>query len=1029
MKNKKYFLLYMIIILKILYSTFPNVFDKNYNIFNDFNIEYIHYKVNIFYIATFIFVVIIFYNKNVYNFSINLEKSNLKFFPFKMEWKTYIYIESKNNAQYNQISNEITTFLKNNNSISWGYSIEKMESKIVYKLIICKVNKIFPSKKIAVLNKVKGILLLAGIKDISISQIHNNNNNFKSYNIISDKVNISTENIVKSLQKINLSNFNILTKTRCVKISDYSSLIRYLKKLIRNKNQQYNTIFIDEKSSSKITSRYSRRVFGSNYNTITNMILNLFGAEANRDQRLYEYMLNELQIIDNSTNLKDSEFNIRLESILKKVHWELYIYEYEIKILVSKKQIDINFLSSIFEIFQYKITSSTSKINVTFSNQIWKILQFPKKYKIKIIDQNSISNNQVSPKNIIGYTKSENFKIFPVGLCVKDFSEGGLIAGAIGTGKTTLRLKIMKFLLDEKVRVIDFDIKGDASKYKILSNQGKVLIPGINFTINPFDCPANISYKSHSENLYSMFIETITEDEFTTPQKNLLFKAIYKTTQDKGNARQFIENILLISYQEQLVVDNKQDITAQSLIIKFNWMQFSLGSIFWKKTSSLNLDNYKNNSLFFDLSKLNQIATHDQIRFIVDIIMNNVMSSVNDFNPSNYKGAPKLIIFIDEAQIIMPKNSGQKLTKLEETLSTLRYKGVSIIATGISADLMSRILLDTNFVAQFRSESELLSRKLGLDKSDDVISKLSNYECIIKIKSMGILSSHISINDFQYNYNSDYNYEEKQIFESLDSFTINYISVLKIRIKSVFISHFILLNKINKQLELEANLFFKSEILPFIKNQQQNNISDLIELINIKYISLGNLNVLSQVVKEEPEQFILHVLHIYYLNLIENPLHYKNNTQNILISSVNKAIQLVKLQFIESNYNVTIDTISHFEVLYNRILNNKLVIKLDYIKFIEETKQLLTLSINSSIFYNAPIESNINLEEKIGIAYDLNIITHEKYLNYIKFINIFNVKIIADKNNIKLALIIANELTNQSVFCTKITPPPSLLDY
>jgi hypothetical protein len=323
----------------------------------------------------------------------------------------------------------------------------------------------------------------------------------------------------------------------------------------------------------------------------------------------------------------------------------------------------------------------------------------------------------------------------PFGLEPDDLAQGGIICGAIGTGKTTLRLQLLQQLLQKDIRVIDFDLKGDAPRYLSLGSQGLIVQPGNNFFINPFLCPKGYSSQEYSDTLIRIFLDTIPHHEtLTPPQKHLLIKATQKTVEQGGTARDFFHNLLVLGSSEQEVLDNYQEHTSQALLVKFSWMQHTLGNIFWREGSSLGEEEYSKYNLYFDFSVLMHLVPHTLIRFLMDVIMTRIMGSIRLQNPQY---AQQLVIFIDEAQILMPRRKAgdqSNLSRLEETVATLRYKGVSVVATGISADLMSRVLLDTGLIVQFRSESLDLLRGLGLLEPEDraLVPHLEPYTCVLR---------------------------------------------------------------------------------------------------------------------------------------------------------------------------------------------------------------------------------------------------------------------------------------------------------
>jgi len=163
-------------------------------------------------------------------------------------------------------------------------------------------------------------------------------------------------------------------------------------------------------------------------------------------------------------------------------------------------------------------------------------------------------------------------------------------------------------------------------------------------------------------------------------------------------------------------------------------MQTTLSDIFWKNGSSLLYTDYTDRSLIFDLSELVYTATNTQIRFLINLIMARIMPTIQHTEDATLKH----LVFVDEAHILMPRRPlHQEMSKLEETIATLRYKGVAVIGVGISASMMSSVLLDVGFLAQFRTESEGLIRALAISKNEGLLPELPLYTAVVKTNSMG----------------------------------------------------------------------------------------------------------------------------------------------------------------------------------------------------------------------------------------------------------------------------------------------------
>lgn len=598
-------------------------------------------------------------------------------------------------------------------------------------------------------------------------------------------------------------------------------------------------------------------------------------------------------------------------------------------------------------------------------------------------------------QHTIGSVIIDGKKTIPFGINPKDFAQGGIICGSIGSGKTTLRLHIMQLLINKGIQIIDFDLKGDASRYQSLSDKGKILVPGINFRLNPFLCPESYSIREYGDILVRTFIDTIPiSQQLTSAQENMLTKSVHKTVTEKGNSYIFFKNILELSLQEKAVIDNYQENTAQALIVRFNWMQNSLGDIFWRESSTLLENDYLSENLFFDFNFLNHIATHTQIRFIQNLIITKIMSANRNLGEHISKGIPKTIIFIDEAQILMPKNPNiNRLTRAEEALSTLRYKGISVIAAGISAEMMSSLLLDTGFIAQYQSESKMLLRNLNLFSPEEstIVPKLPSFHALIKAKSGKNHTLLVNIDEnFEIKVSEEaYNIQINSIIDStntrLSEFSINYNSYWEARINGLF-SNKLRINYTRLDImKDETILFLKEQIFPSSTLLRSDKIRGIVDLIYNKFIYSIKIGTLSNYTLEEPNQFIFNVLRNYFLLAVQILkgdkvlLQFEKNYVNIVLQSI--SLLSIKL----SDYKLFIDLPKQTKYsLYFSRLDNKLFLSdQELIEFNKQTYSIICSTLSKAIYGSNPHqESNYTLVER---AYDLGIVNNDLYYQILSY--------------------------------------------
>ncbi|MHA2090964.1 MAG: hypothetical protein ACW98K_08905 [Candidatus Kariarchaeaceae archaeon] len=395
------------------------------------------------------------------------------------------------------------------------------------------------------------------------------------------------------------------------------------------------------------------------------------------------------------------------------------------------------------------------------------------------------------------YTIGEAFfdgSYFPYNLSLQELTQGGLICGAIGTGKTSLRLHILQFLLKNNVRIVDFDIKGDAPRFAHLGEKGKILLPGKNFSFNIFHCPTGYSNKDYAEILIRSFLELLPSDlNLSPPQQYLLTKSVYLTVEREGTPKDFFETIIMISVQEKETIENFQEVSAYSLIQKLNWMQTLLGDIFWSEQTNLTNEDWSNESLFFDFSQISDKVPISLLRFLIDIILTRIRVHLQYDTSFSTESEPKLVIFIDEGQLLMPRTNNQlKLSKLEETFTTLRYRGVSVFGTGVSAEMMSTVLLDAGFISHFQSHSKVwdLSFELPGDESSN-IQRLPRHTCVLKTlrnqipRSIKLEPFNLSQDNLEL-YSLRIDSQQLRRFPIVETFEMNSETIWRLRIRATF---------------------------------------------------------------------------------------------------------------------------------------------------------------------------------------------------------------------------------------------------
>jgi len=448
-----------------------------------------------------------------------------------------------------------------------------------------------------------------------------------------------------------------------------------------------------------------------------------------------------------------------------------------------------------------------------------------------------------------------------------DFTQGGLITGGIGTGKTTLRLHIMDRLILEGTRIIDIDFKGDAPRYEYFRKFGKVYVPKVNLQLNPFSVPKGSEMKEYVDQLTRALIETIDDStELSPPQRNLLYEATKMTVRLNGNSRDFFENISQLSIRESQIIDNKQDHTAIALINKFQWLESTMREIFWTQDTNLDPMTFVEDNSYIDLSQINDTVPIEQMRFLINLILMNFTIALKS-KGEQYKydkdrnKIPKYAIFLDEGQYLVPRKDTIKkeLSRLEEIISTFRYKGVAVIASGVSAELMSTLLTDSGFIAQFRSDSTTLLRALGLSEEiSEQVPRLLNLHAFVKGESTNHEPVLIQTKGFTHPKMSEVLYRR-----SLPDSDVKYLNDFNRGI--IDYMYLEILQTVGYEIRRPERTILENEIDALLQSKYSLDVSQLLNLDkNIEHICTKIGNILL-----ENSNHLLHLIERYTTQFME----------------------------------------------------------------------------------------------------------------------------------------------------------------
>lgn len=338
----------------------------------------------------------------------------------------------------------------------------------------------------------------------------------------------------------------------------------------------------------------------------------------------------------------------------------------------------------------------------------------------------------------VGHLVHMQQQVAPFTVHASDLYHGGLITGQIGMGKTTLRLLLVKLLLEAKVQVIDFDLKGDSRNYPSFISYGFSYTPGKDFAINLFHRPEGVESSDLSNFLLGILVGSMpSNDKITPPQLAILQDSIQAVVEQEGTAEDFLYEIYFQAMKKQTLLDGNFLTAAQALLAKFTWMHTSLKSIFWRP-NTITPDFHagtkredRGDTFFFDLSHLFALGQVQLTRFFMELMVFYLNHQAVQHRKERAATKQKTCIVIDEAQISFARQHEQaELTNIEKSIVTMREYGVFVLAAGVDAELMSKTLLDVGFIAQFRSQSRELQRAFGVEEEE--YAQIHKYQAMVR---------------------------------------------------------------------------------------------------------------------------------------------------------------------------------------------------------------------------------------------------------------------------------------------------------
>ena len=418
----------------------------------------------------------------------------------------------------------------------------------------------------------------------------------------------------------------------------------------------------------------------------------------------------------------------------------------------------------------------------------------------------------------------QSTKPFPLLFDLNDYRLGGIIVGAPKTGKTTLKLHLIRQLLRANVNIIEIDIKGNTVKFEEFQQQSHIFVPGCNLSINLFKKPIGLSNEEYSTMLFqTLSSHNALGGELSPSQKEILHQAIQKTVAMDGTPKDFFNHLLNVGFILQNTLDNHQNHSALALVAKFYWMQTDFKKIFWTPDSNFSPQCFER-SVFFDFSKIAASAPPRLIQFLLETILMylKIYLEQRKKNGQPSSNSPSHALFIDEGQAYILKNGFSQYGSLEMSLSSLNIYDIPFIFTGISDDCFSPSFLNQlGFIARFRSQLKNENPSFnGLS-----MTNLADYEFVFYAKSCnysGLMAQTIPFKgknvDHQNFANDRIQKTPSILLDDIFAFTPTTINVLRI---CSLVNHYPYtpsINEIEQGNELLERIIDKSNPLSSILN-------------------------------------------------------------------------------------------------------------------------------------------------------------------------------------------------------------------
>ncbi len=330
----------------------------------------------------------------------------------------------------------------------------------------------------------------------------------------------------------------------------------------------------------------------------------------------------------------------------------------------------------------------------------------------------------------IGYSLYKGRGHFPIYLSIHDLLARCLITGCTGFGKSTLAKNIINNLFNElKIKVIVLDQSGEYRSV-IMKNLGFIFVVNdeeVPLTLNILNFKGN-NLNEHINWVHSFLSEELKLSEPTSEFLRILLEKLYRENKHEVSFRKLLN--LLLEYEPE---DSASVQIKNALIRRLHLLvKGELGEVL-NTEREIDLFNYLDEYglVSFDFSKL---VNRNSKQVIAAIILKKVFEHY--YKPEEISNNFKLLVVMDEAQVIVPEN-GNESSAVLKAVDYLRKVGVGMLFISPSPTILSSyVIRNTSTKICFRTvdnkDKAIMANNMGLDETQkEIFPKLGKFEAVL----------------------------------------------------------------------------------------------------------------------------------------------------------------------------------------------------------------------------------------------------------------------------------------------------------